>query len=85
MTNPKKFFFSGYSFCYHGIGKAAATGPPAVLASGCSSDGTIETTSYSFDFIVHGGVDNTGELGYKLTYNQVPCGQGTISSSTVQN
>ena len=84
MINPKKFFFSGYSFCYHGIGKAAATSP-AVLASGCSSDGTIETTSYSFDFIVHGGVDNTGELGYKLTYNQVPCGQGTVSSSTVQN
>ena len=84
MTNPKKFFFSGYSFCYHGFGKAAISSP-AQLASGCSSDGTVETTSYSFDFIVHGGVDNTGELGYKLTYNQVPCGQGTVSSSTVQN
>jgi len=76
--------FSGYSFCYHGFGKAAISSP-AQLASGCSSDGTLETTSFSFDFIVPGGVDNTGELGYKLSYNQVPCGLGTFSSTTVQN
>ena len=79
MFNPKTFFFSGTAFCYSAAATAADAGPPAVLASGCSTPGTVSTSSYSFDFTVPGGEDNSGELGYKLSYTQVPCGS-TIDS-----
>ena len=63
----KTFFFSGTALCY--IPEAASA------TVQCNTPGTISTSSYSFDFTVpEAAADNTGQLGYKLSYNQVPCG-----------
>ena len=62
----KEIFFSGTALCY------------SPDDGNCNTPGTISTTSYSFDFTVD-KQDNTGELGYKLSYSQVPCGS-TIAS-----
>ena len=70
--DSKDIFFSGTALCYSPDAKVT----PAVV---CNTPGTISTTSYSFDFTVPTGNDNTGVFGYKLSYTQVPCGL-TIAS-----